>query len=61
MVDPSLKMQKMAGKNKASLVTDLTGMPTASDHYADFIEQVCDDLLETSDKQIDLIKQKGKS
>ena len=50
MVDPSLKMQKMAGKNTASLVKDLTGLPNASAHYADCIEQVCDDLLETSDK-----------
>ena len=61
LVDPSLKMQKMAGKGRASLVKDLTGLPNASDHYADCIEQVCDDLLETSDKQIDLIKQKGKA
>ena len=59
MVDPSLKMQKMIGKNKASLVKDLTGLPTTSAHYTNCIEQVCDDLLETADKQIDLIKNKG--
>ena len=59
MVDPSLKMQKMVGKNKASLVKDLTGLPTTSAHYTNCIEQVCDDLLETADKQIDLIKNKG--
>ena len=59
MVDPSLKMQKMIGKNKASLVKDLTGPQTTSAHYTNCIEQVCDDLLETADKQIDMIKNKG--
>ena len=50
MVDPSLKMLKMVGKNKASLVKDLTGLQTTSAHYTKCIEQVCDDLLETADK-----------
>ena len=50
MVDPSIKMKKMVGKNKASLVKDLTGLPSTSAHYTTCIEEVCDDLLETADK-----------
>lgn len=38
------------------MLKDLCGMPNASTHYQGCIEQVCDDLLETADKQIDNIK-----
>ena len=55
LIDPSVKINKKVAKNRASLTKDLTGMPSASSHYATCIEQVCDDLLETADKQIDLI------
>ena len=41
---------------KAGMLKDLCGMQSASTHYQPCIEQVCDDLLETADKQIDLIK-----
>ena len=54
-------MQKKVTKNKSSLVKDLTGVPATSVHYQACIEQVCDDLLENADKQIDKIKSIGKT
>ena len=56
LIDPSVKLGKKVNKNKASLLKDLTGQAGASDHYQACVEQVCDDLLETSDKKIDEIK-----
>ena len=50
MVDPSIKLGKKVTKNKVSLLRDLTGLPSASAHYAGSVEQVCDDLLEMADK-----------
>ena len=55
MIDPSVKLGRKVAKNKASLLKDLTGLPSASNHYSDCVEQVCDDLLEMADKQIDLV------
>ena len=62
MIDPTVKFKnKMTSKGKASLVKDLTGSTAMSENYSTCIEQVCDDLLETADKQIDLIKGRGRS
>lgn len=46
-------MGKKITKNKSSFLRDLTGMPSVSNNYPRCIEEVCDDLLETADKQID--------
>ena len=55
MIEPSVKLGRKVAKNKSSLLKDLTGLPSASAHYSDCVEQVCDDLLEMADKQIDLV------
>ena len=60
MVDPAVKLRSKGSKNKSSLLRDLTGMPSASMHYTTCVEQVCDDLLETADKQIDQIKNRDR-
>jgi len=55
MIDPSVKLGRKVHKNKAGLLKDLTGLHSASAHYAGCVEQVCDDLLEGADKSIDLV------
>jgi len=55
IIDPSARFGKKVAKNKASLLKDLTGMPSTSSYYQGCVEKVCDDLLETADKHIDEI------
>ena len=54
-IEPSVKASE---KHSQSLLKDLSGSQLTSSHYVTLIEQVCDDLLEHADKQIDFVKSK---
>eukprot|EP00347_Sterkiella_histriomuscorum_P018705 403344491 len=51
------QISKLKQKNQNTIISDLAGSHLQSQHYEDLVVNVCDDLIENVNKQIDLIKQ----